>query len=194
MDIYKQFREVEKQYFREKTSNEVSLKSILEEFSLLTNDFEHLLYSTLLEVEGEPQTEDELFEADFKQFQDRFSNISLLTVKFIKELRKTKEAKILQNSGYVKKLDNEIQKACDFYIEQMIKRRSQVNVAKIQNAFYAYIQLARAINSAIKEYNKTVNTKLPTLQNIPNPSDLGISVELEVYFANWLRSLNSVFN
>lgn len=72
--------EIEKQILKE--SEEVSIKNILSEFRLLTNDLEHLLYPSLLESEGE-ESSDEMFEEDFETFKIRFRNISRLTATFI---------------------------------------------------------------------------------------------------------------
>lgn len=58
--------EIEKQILKE--SEEVSIQNILKEFRLLTNDLEHLLYSSLLESEGE-ESSDEMFEEDFEKIQ-----------------------------------------------------------------------------------------------------------------------------
>jgi len=183
--------EIEKQILKE--SEEVSIQNILKEFRLLTNDLEHLLYPSLLESEGK-ESSDELFEEDFETFRIRFRNISRLTATFIRELKKNeKEQKGILDTGYVKKLDDEIQKVFEFYQEQMQKRVERKTIVKIQNAFYAYIQLAKVINLTLKEYNKSYKPGFPLLKNIPEPSDLGIFVGLETYFQQWLGNLNSLF-
>lgn len=183
--------EVEKQILKE--SEEVSIQNILKEFRLLTNDLEHLLYPSLLESEGE-ESSDEMFEEDFETFRIRFRNISRLTAAFIRELKKNeKEQKGILDTGYVKKLDDETQKVFEFYQEQMQKRVERKTIVKIQNAFYAYIQLAKVINLTLKEYNKNYKPEFPLLKNIPEPSDLGIFVDLETYFQQWIGNLNSLF-
>lgn len=183
--------EIEKQILKE--SEEVSIKNILSEFRLLTNDLEHLLYPSLLESEGE-ESSDEMFEEDFETFKIRFRNISRLTATFIRELKKSKkEQKGIQDTGYIKKLDDEIQKVFEFYQEQMQKKVNRGAIVKIQNAFYAYIQLAKVINLTLKEYNKNYKPDLPLLKNILEPSDLGIFVDLEIYFQQWLGNLNKLF-
>ena len=181
--------EIEKQILKE--SEEVSIQNILKEFRLLTNDLEHLLYPSLLESEGE---DDEMFEEDFETFRIRFRNISRLTATFIRELKKNeKEQKGILDTGYVKKLDDEIQKVFEFYQEQMQKRVDRKTIVKIQNAFYAYIQLAKVINLTLKEYNKSYKPGFSLLKNIPEPSDLGIFVDLETYFQQWIDNLNNLF-
>lgn len=183
--------EIEKQILNE--SGEVSIQNILREFRLLTNDLEHLLYPSLLESEGE-ENPDELFEEDLETFKIRFRNISRLTATFIRELKKNKkEQKGIQDTVYVKKLDDEVQKVFEFYQEQMQKRVNRGTIVKIQNAFYAHIRLAKVINLTLNEYNKNYKPELPLLKNIPEPSDLGIFVDLEIYFQQWLIDLNGLF-
>lgn len=172
-----------------------TLQNILKEFGHLTTDLEHLLYPTLLESEGDESIED-LFEEDFETFKVRFQNISRLTALFIKELRKTKiqNHTSLKDKGFIQKLDAEIEKTFEFYEEQMLNaNKSRSYISKIQNAFYAYIQLAKVINKTIQEYNETCKDVLPELQNIPEPADLGIHVALEMYFTNWLSNVNELF-
>jgi len=183
--------EIEKQILKE--SEEVSIQNILKEFRLLTNDLEHLLYPSLLESEGE-ESSDEMFEEDFETFRIRFRNISRLTATFIRELRKNeKEQKGILDKGYVKKLDDEIQKVFEFHQEQMQKRVERKAIVKIQNTFYAYMQLAKGINLTLKEYNKSHKQGFPLLKNIPESSDSGIFVDLETYFQQWLGNLNNLF-
>lgn len=184
--------EIEKQILNE--SEEVSIQNILSEFRLLTNDLEHLLYPSLLESE-EGESPDELFEEDFETFKTRFRNISRLTATFIRELRKNKkEQKGIQDTDYVKKLDDEVQKVFEFYQEQMQKRINRGTIVEIQDAFYVYTKLANVINLALKEYNKNYKPELPLLKNISKPSDLGIFVDLEkIYFQQWLFDLQGLF-
>ena len=184
--------EIVKQILNE--SEEVSIQNILSEFRLLTNDLEHLLYPSLLESEGD-ENPDELFEEDFETFKIRFRNKSRLTATFIRELRKNKkEQKGIRDTGYVKKLDDEVQKVFEFYQDQMQKKVNRGTIAKIQDAFYVYIKLANIVNLALKEYNKNYKPELPLLKNIPKPSDLGIFVDLEkIYSQQWLIDLSGLF-
>lgn len=178
---------------------DLTLQKILKEFLGLSNTLEQLLFPTLLEAVNEVDvTPDKFFEEDFEDFKLRFKNLSKLTATFIRELKKVniQNHTGLKDKGFIQKLDSEIKDTFDFYENQMRRgtNKNKDYITKVQNAFLAYIQLAKVVNGTILEYNEVCKDVLPVLQNIPEPSRLNISIDLENYFLNWIKDLNSLLN
>lgn len=176
---------------------DLTLQKILQEFLDLANILDHLLYPSLLEAANEiDENPGEAFEVDFENFKTKFKNLSKLTATFIRELKKVsiENHTGLKDKGSIQKLDSEIKNTFDFYEDQMLRgtNKDANYITKVQNAFLAYIQLAKIINGTILEYNEICKDVLPIIRNIPEPSRLSISVDLESYFLNWIQELNEL--
>lgn len=178
---------------------DLTLQKILQEFLNLSSILDHLLYPSLLEAANEvDENPGEDFEVDFENFKTKFKNLSKLTATFIRELKKVniQNHTGLRDKGFIQKLDSEIKSTFDFYEDQMLRgtNKDKDYITKVQNAFLAYIQLAKVINGTILEYNEICKDVLPVLQNIPEPSKLNISIDLESYFLSWIKELNELLN
>ena len=65
-------------------------------------------------------------------------------------------------------------------------------IERVKNAYFAYLQLARAINTSIAQYNKRFpDYTLETLENVPEPSFLNSVDSLQNFFAETLKSFKS---
>ena len=63
---------------------------------------------------------------------------------------------------------------------------------RVKNAYFAYLQLARAINTSIAQYNKRFpDYTLETLENVPEPNFLNSVDSLQNFFAETLKSFKS---
>lgn len=194
--LYKmQIQEIGKlgERFEEKEAD-VNLENFASVFEKLTDSLNELIIPlSLFSVnelayicEGEERKD---FEKNLRKFKTYYKQTLMFCKAFI-DCKKPITNKDSKKKTFIYKLDENIKMVVDNFNDIVSTEDSEKfeDVKCVKDKYFAYLILARAINTAFNQYNKKFpDYKLETLENIPEPKFLDSIEDFKKFFIKWLR-------
>jgi hypothetical protein len=183
---------------RENESSQNLLNQLKREFGNVTDAFEALLVPFSLSAIGDEGKvikfkEAELTELtnDYEDFKKEIKQLIRTTVTFIRSC--TTSSIGLRDDGFVAFISNRISEVVSLYNNVLGRLQEEGGdiFTKIQNAFIAYLMLARVLNTAIHYYNEHhIDNQIPEIKNIPDPQYLNFDNNISIFFTQFIQDIN----
>lgn len=161
-----------------------ALNDILVPFSLLS------LQESEYICEGE---ERDWFEDSFSKYIEYYKQVLRLCKTFLTCRKPVKES--TKNKSFIRTLDTSISIVIDNF-ENIVSEKDPEKFKEIKRAkqaYYAFLQLVRALNTCILQYNKMFpEFKLETLKNIPEPKVFKEVKDLSRFFKDTIKVLKTL--
>jgi hypothetical protein len=155
--------------FEQVLKENTDISIIQSKFTELSELFQELCIPFLLtnidENGIEKLNESEKVELDdkYEQFKVKIKSLARLTQAFF-----IKSKNPLLDHNFVNQIDSNLYEAINIF--ENLDKTNQLQIGKIQNAYSAFIMLARLLNTSIKFYNNNYpSNKIAQLHNIPDP-------------------------
>lgn len=123
---------------------------------------------------------------DYKSYKSEFKNIINLVAKFVMI------NKPIEDKGFTKNINRRIRNTMEFYDDISINSIDDKLIEKVNNAYFAYMTIVRALNTAIRDYNiKFSNYSISEL-DIDEPKYIEYNVDLKVYLEELIKNINKI--
>lgn len=179
--------------------DQILLSKLRKQFGEATVTFESLLFpfslTSITIKEGniiklQEEEKNELIN-DYEDFKRKVKIVIKSTSTFI--TNSLTENSLIIDNKFTKYFNENVASALTLYqnVLDRVKQEDAKTHTLIQNAYFAYIMLARLLNTGIHLYNKhNPNANLEVINNIPDPQYFDITINnVKEFFTNFFRTL-----
>jgi hypothetical protein len=168
------------------------------EFGQVSEAFEALLIPFTLRAVDKTGELIKLQEAEQNEILNNYEDLKVHINQLIKTattfVRKiyTNPTSLVDN-GFIRFINRGVTSVLSLYndVWRTIKEEDAALFAKIENAYFACLMLARVLNTAIRYYNRShPGNQLSQIEGLPDPQYFDIGENISDFLAEFIRTIN----